>query len=148
MHLSTDMLYAAAGSASLSISSVWIGIGVTIPIVIIVIIVVVIVILVRGFSLIGRRRRAGYPRWTSLINNTTSTDVATATNTQNSAYPSSQAPPQSIAPQPVAAYPTGQHAGPQYPTSSPQQPPASYPTGKLPPGQHLSGGEAPRAYPK
>ncbi len=120
-----------------SVSTVSISIGVTIPVIII---VVVIVVLFSGFAR-KRRRLANYPRYASVISNVTSTVSGSNTQDtyplqppidQNSQY-SNQAPPPNIhAPQPAAAYPTGQYAGPQYPTSYPQQPPASYVTAQYP----------------
>ncbi|XP_064388499.1 uncharacterized protein LOC135336574 [Halichondria panicea] len=126
-------------------------------------------------SLIRRRRRlALYARSTPLINNAASTDVVgvTASNTQDTAYPvqqpmdqtppySPQPPPQNM--QPVAVYPTGQYADPEYHTSYPQQPPApystgqpspagqplpaQYPTGQPPPAQYPAGQPPPAQYP-
>ncbi|XP_064388336.1 soluble scavenger receptor cysteine-rich domain-containing protein SSC5D-like [Halichondria panicea] len=133
-------------TAGLLISGNTIALIVTIPIPII-IITVLIVFLVR--SLIRRRRRlALYARSTPLINNAASTDVVTASNTQDPAYPmqqptdqtppySPQTPPQNM--QPVAVYPTGQYADPQYHTSYPQQPPAPDSTGQPPPAQYHTG---------
>ncbi|XP_064388343.1 soluble scavenger receptor cysteine-rich domain-containing protein SSC5D-like isoform X2 [Halichondria panicea] len=149
------------------ITSVGVGIGVTIPIIIIIVVIVVLVCVLTS----RRCHLARYPRTTPLI---------TASNTQDTAYPVQQpmdqtppySPPQNM--QPVAAFPTGQYAHPQYHTSYPQQPPspyppggqppapgkqppAQYPTGQPPPAQYstgppppapyLFGGEAPPAYP-
>ncbi len=107
----------------------------------VIIIVVVIVVLFSGFAR-KRRRLANYPRYASVISNVTST--VSGSNTQDT-YPlqpcthrpkfsifESSPPPNMHVPQPAAAYPTGQYADPQYPTSYSQQPPASYVTAQYP----------------